>query len=101
MKNCPRIAAGSLLATLTMLVPQLAHATMMPGVGEWLVLLLVAAVVVGLPVAGITVLIVGLVSRSRGKPKSAGYLVKLGLIVFGAFPVSVLLLALVFAIAFG
>jgi len=76
-------------------------ATTMPGVGEWLVLLLIAAVVVGLPVAGIVVLIVGLSSRSKGKPKTAGQLVKLGLIVFAAFPVTMVLFALVVAIAFG
>jgi hypothetical protein len=65
------------------------------------VLLLIAAVVVGLPTAGLTVLIVALVSRSRGKPKTAGYLVKLGLLVFAAFPVTVLLLGLLMALFLG
>jgi hypothetical protein len=76
-------------------------ATTMPGIGEVTILLLVVAAIVGLPVAGLTVLIVGLVSRSKGKPRTAGYLVKLGLIVFGAFPVSVALLGLIAAIALG
>ena len=76
-------------------------ATTMPGIGEVTILLLVVAAIVGLPVAGLTVLIVGLVSRSKGKPKTAGQLVKLGLIVFGVFPVTVLLLAAALAIASG
>jgi hypothetical protein len=94
-------AAAILIAALVFLVPQLAHATHMPGVGEVLVLLLVVSGLIGLPVAGVTVLVVGLVSRSKGRAKSAGYLVKLGLIVFAAFPVTVLVIALVAAILFG
>jgi len=73
----------------------------MPGVGEVLALLLFVSAVVGLPAAGIVVLIVGLVSRSRGRPRSAGYLVKLGLIVFAAFPVTVLLFFLLMVIVYG
>lgn len=96
-----RTTAALLTAALVLLIPQLAHATHMPGVGEVLVLLLVVAGVIGLPVAGVTVLIVGLVSRSKGRAKSAGYLVKLGLIVFAAFPVTVVILALVVAVVFG
>lgn len=90
--------AAMALATV---IPDQAHATTMPGVGEVLALLLVVAVIVGLPVSGVTVLIVGLVSRSRGRPKTAGYLVKLGLIVFAAFPVTVLLGSLLIALFFG
>lgn len=79
----------------------LVPATHMPGVGEVLALLLFVSAVVGLPAAGIVVLIVGLVSRSRGRPRSAGYLVKLGLIVFAAFPVTVLLFFLLMVIVYG
>ncbi len=94
-------AAALAAALLIFLIPQLAHATHMPGVGEVLILLLGISAIVGIPTAGITVLIVGLVQKKRKTPKTAGYLVKLGLIVFGAFPVTILLFTLIVTLLFG